>query len=87
MSAALLTFLAAVPGVALLAAWCWLNRKQAQILTCGDPSCEACMLLSGKWPKYNPGPRERVAKGFRREMKQQDAHVREFSEAQGGHRG
>jgi hypothetical protein len=84
MTALLLTLLAAVPGVAILLAWCWVNRKPTPVETCGDPSCEACALLSGKWPKYNPGPRERVAMGFRRQMKQQSAHAREFAEARGG---
>ena len=57
MIALLWTLLAAAPGVAILLALCLVNRKPAKVYTCGDASCEACALRSGKWPKYNPGLR------------------------------
>lgn len=84
MTALFWTFLALIPGVAILSVWYLVKRKPAKVETCGDPACEPCALLSGKWPKYNPGPRERDAMGFRRQMKQMAVHAREFDEAREG---
>jgi len=76
----------AVPALILALSLCRtarrrVTRKLPWVNTCGDATCEACVLLSGGWPKYNPGPRQREGMGLRRAQKQWSAHVREFEEA------
>jgi hypothetical protein len=71
VTALLLTALAVAPGLIILLMFCMANREPAKQATCGDPSCEACALLLGKWPKYNPGPREREAMGARRATREE----------------
>jgi hypothetical protein len=44
MTAVLLTLFAAIPGLCILAAFCFVNRKPAKVIPCGDPACEACAL-------------------------------------------